>query len=159
MIVPIIIETVLLMNITIRKADERDFPFIFAMMKEFAVFQKTPEKVFITLDQMIKDKDIFNCLVAEVDNKEIAGFATSFFTYYSWTGKGLYLDDLFVRDIFRKQSIGKKLLDAVIDLAKKEQCKRVRWLVSGWNTNAIEFYKKMEAVIDSTDINCDLSLK
>jgi GNAT superfamily N-acetyltransferase len=147
------------MNVTIRKADERDFPFIFEMMKEFAEFQKTPEKVFVTLDQMIRDKDIFNCLVAEVDNKEITAFATFFFTYYSWTGKGLYLDDLYVRDIFRKQSIGKKLLDAVIDLAKKEQCKRVRWLVSGWNANAVEFYKKMGAVIESTEYICDLALE
>jgi GNAT superfamily N-acetyltransferase len=147
------------MNVTIRKADEHDFPAIFSLVKEFAVFQKTPEKVSITLEQMINEKDIFKCLVAEVDNKEIAGFATFFFTYYSWTGKGLYLDDLFVKDIFRKQSIGKKLLDAVIDLARKEKCKKVRWLVSGWNTNAIEFYKKMGAVIDSTDITCDLFLK
>ena len=147
------------MSVTIRKAGERDFPFIFEMMKEFAVFQKTPEKVFITLDQMIRDRDIFNCLVAEVSNKEIVGFATFFFTYYSWTGKGLYLDDLYIKDRFRKQSIGKKLLYAVIDLAKKEQCKRVRWLVSGWNAEAIEFYKKMGAVIETTEYICDLAIE
>jgi len=146
------------MNVTIRKADEQDFPCILFLLKEFSVFQKTPEKVSITLEQMIHEKNFFQCLVAEAENKEIAGFATFFFTYYSWTGRGLYLDDLYVKDSFRKQSIGKKLLDAIIDLAKKEQCKKVRWLVSGWNINAIEFYKKMGAVIDSTDLICDLFL-
>ncbi len=70
----------------------------------------------------------------------------------------MYLDDLYVRDAYRKQSVGKKLLNAIIELAKTERCKKVRWQVSGWNTNAIEFYKKMGAVIDSTDINCDLFL-
>ncbi len=152
-------ENLLLMNVTIRKGDEWDFPFIFALMKEFSIFQKTPEKVTLTLEQLIAEKDIFQCLVAEASDNEIIGFASFFFTYYSWTGKGLYLDDLYVKEGFRNQSIGKKLLDAVIDFAKEERCKKVRWLVSGWNTNAIEFYKKMGAVVDNTDITCDLFLK
>jgi diamine N-acetyltransferase len=146
------------MNVTIRKAREQDFPAILSLIKEFSVFQKTPGKVTITLEQMIKEKDLFQCLIAETGDNEIAGFASYFFTYYSWTGKGLYLDDLYIKDAFRKQSIGKKLLDAVIRLAKDEQCKKVRWLVSGWNKNAIEFYKKMGAVVDDTDLICDLSL-
>jgi diamine N-acetyltransferase len=146
------------MNVTIRKAREQDFPVILSLIKEFSVFQKTPGKVTITLEQMIKEKNLFQCLIAETDDNEIAGFASYFFTYYSWTGKGLYLDDLYIKDAFRKQSIGKKLLDAVIRLAKDEQCKKVRWLVSGWNKNAIEFYKKMGAVVDDTDLICDLSL-
>jgi diamine N-acetyltransferase len=146
------------MNVTIRKAREQDFPVILSLIKEFSVFQKTPGKVTITLEQMIKEKNLFQCLIAETDDNEIAGFASYFFTYYSWTGKGLYLDDLYIKDAFRKQLIGKKLLDAVITLAKDEQCKKVRWLVSGWNKNAIEFYKKMGAVVDDTDLICDLSL-
>ena len=154
-----IVETKLPVNINIRKANERDFPFIFALMKEFSIFQKTPEKLKITLEQLIAEKDIFQFLVAETDDNEVIGFASFFFTYYSWTGKGLYLDDLYVTEGFRNQSIGKKLLDAVIDIAKEERCKKVRWLVSGWNTNAIEFYKKMGAVVDSTDFICDLSLQ
>ena len=146
------------MSVTIRRASRQDFPVIFSLIKEFSIFQKTPEKVTVTLEQMISDENIFKCLVAESDDKEIAGFATFFFTYYSWSGKGLYLDDLYVKDIFRKQAIGKKLLDKIIEIAKEENCKRVRWLVSGWNKNAIDFYKKLGAVIDDTDITCDLLL-
>lgn len=145
------------MNITIRKACVQDFPVVTSLIKEFSIFQKTPEKVTNTLEQMIMDKNIFQCFVAE-DDKEITGFATFFFTYYSWTGKGLYLDDLYVKKAFRKHDIGKKLLDAVIDLAKKEQCKNVRWLVSNWNTNAIDFYKNMGATIDEIDLNCNFRI-
>lgn len=146
------------MNVTIRQASRQDFPVILSLIKEFSIFQKTPEKVTVTLEQMMADEDIFNCLVAESDDKEIVGFATFFFTYYSWSGKGLYLDDLYVKETCRKQAVGKKLLDKIIEIAKEENCKRVRWLVSGWNKDAIDFYKKMGAVIDSTDINCDLLL-
>ena len=74
------------MNVTIRQASRNDFPTILSLIKEFSIFQKTPEKVTITLEQMIKDENIFKCLVAENDDKEIAGFAAFFFTYYSWSG-------------------------------------------------------------------------
>ncbi len=50
------------MDISIRKAIEQDFEEIFVLIKEFAVFQKTPEKVTITPDQMIQDKDMFQSL-------------------------------------------------------------------------------------------------
>jgi diamine N-acetyltransferase len=146
------------MTVTIRKANEEDFRAILSLIKEFAVFQRTPEKVTITLGQMIKEKNLFQCLVAATDDNEIIGFATFFFAYYSWTGKALYLDDLFVRESFRKQSIGRKLLNSIIHLAKDAQCKKVRWQVSNWNVNAINFYKKLGATIDDVEINCDFNI-
>ncbi len=66
------------MTITIRKADEQDFPVILSLIKEFSTFQKTPEKVTVTLQQMIEGKDNFQCLIAETNNREIAGLATFF---------------------------------------------------------------------------------
>ena len=110
------------------------------------------------MEQLQQDKDIFNCLVAETPTGEIVAFATYFFTYYSWTGKALYLDDLYVKKDFRNLSLGKDLLSAIISIATETSCKKVRWQVSKWNDNAIEFYKKMGAVIDDTEINCDLHL-
>ena len=146
------------MNIILRKADENDFPVIISLIKEFSVFQKKPERVTITLEQMIKDKNNFQCIVAVI-KKEIVGFTTFFFTYYSWTGKGLYIDDLYVKESFRKQAIGTKLLGTIIDLAKDKQCKNVRWLVSNWNLNAIDFYKNMGATIDEVDLNCNFQIE
>ncbi|MEO6721958.1 MAG: GNAT family N-acetyltransferase [Ferruginibacter sp.] len=147
------------MNINIRKAGPEDFSTILTLIKEFSIFQKTPEKVTITLEQMVAEKDISQCLVAETNDGEIVAFATYFFAYYSWSGKALYLDDLYVKETFRKQAIGKKLLDSIISIGKNEHCKKIRWQVSGWNSAAIDFYKKMGAVIDETEINCDLVIR
>ena len=47
------------MIIAIRKATPKDFPAILCLIQEFAVFQKTPVKVTITLAQMEKEKDFF----------------------------------------------------------------------------------------------------
>jgi diamine N-acetyltransferase len=147
------------MNTIIRFATELDFPSILSLIKEFSLFQKTPEKVSITLEQMIEEKNYFQCFVAETEDKKIIGFASFFFAYYSWSGKAVYLDDLYVQSQYRKQGMGKKLLDAIIAHAKKEQCRKLRWQVSNWNYNAIAFYKKLGAVIDETEINCDLHLE
>ena len=146
------------MNVTIRKGTESDFPAIYSLLKEFGEFQKTPERVTITPDQMIREKDLFRCFVAEMDDNRLVGVATFFFAYYSWTGKAIYLDDLYVQPAWRKHSIGKRLLNTVIDYAKEEQCKKIRWQVSKWNKNAISFYENMGAIIDDVEINCDLHL-
>jgi GNAT superfamily N-acetyltransferase len=110
------------------------------------------------LAQMDKEKDFFQCVVAETDQHAIIGFASFFLAYYSWTGKALYLDDLYVTECYRKQKIGTQLLDGIIELAKKEQCRKIPWQVSKWKENAIRFYKKMGASIDDVEINCDLDL-
>jgi ribosomal protein S18 acetylase RimI-like enzyme len=146
------------MEMIIRTANEQDFHQVVSLIKEFSVFQGAPEKVAITAEQMMEDKHLFRCFVAETENKEIIGFATCFFAYYSWTGKAVYLDDLYVKEEFRKGGIGRMLLTKVIDLAKEQECKKVRWQVSKWNTNAIAFYKSIGAAIDEVEINCDYIL-
>ncbi|NLR61195.1 GNAT family N-acetyltransferase [Chitinophaga polysaccharea] len=145
------------MDVTIRAAREEDFAQIYQLIREFAHFIKTPEKVAITLPQMIQDKDHFQCMVA-IYQDQIIGFATWFFAYYSWSGKAVYLDDLYVKDQYRGQAIGTALMDAVIAKAREAGCKKVRWQVSNWNQHAIEFYKKRGAQIDEVEINCDLVL-
>lgn len=142
---------------TIRKATEEDFELILNLIKEFSVFINTPEKVSITLEQMIQDKNYFQCMVA-VDEGKIVGFATYFFAYYSWIGKSIYLDDLYVIEEFRGKGIGADLFDAIITIARDENCKKVRWQVSNWNSKAIAFYKSRGAVIDDVEMNCDLIL-
>src|SRR4051812_38140681 len=117
------------MNVNIRKACDADFPAVLALINEFAAFQKTPEKVTITAAQMEQDKDVFQCLVAETGTGTIAGFASFFFAYYSWSGKAVYLDDLYVTEAYRKTKIGIRLLHTVIDIAREAGCKNMRWVV------------------------------
>lgn len=146
------------MELTIRRATEADYPQVLSLIREFARFQGAPEKVTITAEQMRQDAGLFQCFIAE-EGGTVVGFASFFFAYYSWTGKALYLDDLYVREAYRKRGIGKRLLEAVIALAGRERCRKVRWQVSKWNTNAIDFYKSMGATIDDVEINCDLVIE
>src|SRR5258706_3441578 len=96
-------------NITIREADEKDFPAILSLIKELAAFEKAPDKVTNTIEQMKKEKELFYCFVAETDKKEIVGMTICFFAYFTWVGKSLYVDDLIVKESLRRKGIGKKL--------------------------------------------------
>ena len=43
----------------------------------------------------------------------------------------------------------------IFEIAKKENCKRVRWQVLNWNKSAIDVYKKCGAHMDDEWINCN----
>ncbi|GAA4338110.1 GNAT family N-acetyltransferase [Flaviaesturariibacter amylovorans] len=144
---------------SIRPGIATDIPAIHALLLEFATFQQTPEKLTVTIAQLQADHELFRCFVVENVAGRIVGFASYFFAYYSWSGKALYLDDLYVQEAFRQQGFGKALLEAVIEMAKAEQCVKVRWQVSNWNTPAIAFYRAMGATIDAVELNCDLALR
>jgi GNAT superfamily N-acetyltransferase len=147
------------MNFTIRPANEKDFPAILSLIKELALFEKAPEKVTNSVEQMKQEQHLFGSYVAETESGKIIGMSVYFFAYYTWVGKSLYLDDIYVLEEYRRHKIGTALLRKVFEVARAENCKRVRWQVLDWNTNAIEMYKKAGATIDDEWLNCDFDEK
>jgi GNAT superfamily N-acetyltransferase len=144
------------MEIEIRPINVSDFKQLIELFREFATFEKMPEKMTNTVEKMMEDREYFHCFVAVDRQNEIVGYVTYFFSYYTWIGKSLYMDDLYVRPEFRSAGIGTMLINRVIAFAKTENCRKLRWQVSGWNKPAIEFYRKLGAEIDGTEQNCDL---
>ena len=103
---------------------------------------------------MKKEQDLFRCFVAETATGEIVGMALFFLAYYTWVGKSIYLDDIYVKRSLRQQKIGTALLNKVFEVAREEQCQRVRWQVLDWNEPAIAFYRKCGAEISGEWLNC-----
>ena len=147
------------MKFTIRPAEEADYPSILDIIKALALFEKAPEKVTNTVEQMKAEKDYFNCLVATNQEGEIIAICLYFFAYYTWVGKSLYLDDLYVLEPYRRHGIAAALLNELFEVARNEHCNRVRWQVLNWNENAIRFYEKTGATLDDEWINCDFDRK
>jgi len=104
---------------------------------------------------MKAEQDLFSCFVVEHKDGKIIGMALYYLVYYTWVGKSLYLDDLYIQQAFRGQGIGSQLLTKLFTVAKEKQCKRVRWQVLDWNEPAIALYKKTGATIDGEWCNCD----
>jgi GNAT superfamily N-acetyltransferase len=143
------------MRITIREAIPDDYPAVLEMIHSLACFEKASDKVTNTVDRMKEEKEFFQCLVAETEDHELVAVALYFFAYFTWVGKSLYLDDLYVKEAYRRHGIAKRLLRAIFEVARKGKCHRVRWQVLNWNKNAIDLYRKCGAVIDSEWSNCD----
>ncbi len=143
----------------IRKATTNDFPAILGMIKELARFEKAPEKVTNTVKQMEAEQELFECFVVENKDGEVIAMALYYFAYYTWIGKSLYLDDLYVKEAYRGNGIATALIKEIFEVAKKEKCKRVRWQVLDWNEPAIQLYKKLGADVDGEWCNCDFNEK
>ncbi|MCU0458104.1 MAG: GNAT family N-acetyltransferase [Bacteroidales bacterium] len=142
------------MKFTIRRAAEEDFPAILALIKELAGYERSPDAVTNTVEQMRGEKDHFRCFVAESAEQGIVGMALYFFAYFTWVGKSIYLEDIIVSRQYRGLKIGSALMNRVMQEAKYENCKRVRWQVLDWNETAISFYRKCGAEINGDWLNC-----
>ena len=148
------------MEFIIRKGLQADLPMALALIKELATFEKAPDEVIVTIEEMEIDgfgeNPIFKFFVAEVDDK-IVGLSLFYIKYSTWKGKCIFLEDIIVTEQFRQFGIGKKLFDAVVKDAKELNVQRLEWQVLNWNEPAIKFYKKVNSVFDSEWINCKLT--
>ena len=144
------------MTVNIRKIETGDFNVLINFFKEFALFEKLPDKMINSVEQMLLEKEYLTGFVAVNSENKIVGYVTYFFGYYTWIGKSLYMDDLYVQTDSRGLGVGTKLINEVIEFAKAENCKKLRWQVSEWNQPAIDFYKSLGANVDAVESNCDL---
>lgn len=135
--------------LSIRSATIDDVALLHAMIHELAEFEREAGSVTIREEDLARDgfgeSPKFRALIAEWSSRP-AGYAL-FFEYYStWAGRALFLEDLFVRDAFRRRGVGTALLSAVARIALQEKCYGIHWEVLDWNEKAINLYKSMGAV-------------
>lgn len=132
------------MNYHIRKAKPTDLQHILDLIVELAVFEKEPNAVEVTVDELLSSgfgvRPDFTCFVAEINTK-IVGIALVYTRFSTWKGRVLHLEDLIVSEAMRGQGIGSALLDQVVRFADELKVKRISWEVLDWNTPAIEFYE------------------
>ena len=132
----------------IRKGTPTDMPAVLSLIKELAVFEKEPDAVVVTEEDLVRDgfspNPLFHCFVAEV-NDRIIGIALYYYRYSTWKGKTIHLEDLIVKEKKRGIGAGMALYKEVIKQGKKDGVRRIEWAVLDWNQNAIDFYEKTGA--------------
>lgn len=118
----------------------------------------------VNLDSPILDSDLelfrtsnnISSILSEVDNKPlssdnnvlVAGYVLFYPSYSGYFEKpGFFIENMFVRECYRKCGFGKMLFSAVASQAIKLGFTKVDWLTVGWNENAIDFYLGMGAYI------------
>ena len=147
-------------DIIIRKGVETDLEQVLILVKELATYEKAPDEVEVTIEEMHnwgfgKDK-LFEFFVAEQQHK-IVGIALYYYKYSTWKGKCLFLEDIIITESYRRYGLGSKLFNKVVLVAKQQQVRRMEWQVLDWNQPAIDFYKKYKASLDAEWLNGKLT--
>jgi GNAT superfamily N-acetyltransferase len=134
----------------IRKGAREDMPAVLGLIKELAIFEKEPDAVVVTVDELVRDGfgnvPLFHTFVAEADG-EVIGMAFFYYRYSTWKGRTIHLEDLIVKEDKRGTGAGGALYKEVIRFAKANGVRRVEWVVLNWNTHAIQFYERSGAAI------------
>ncbi|MBU0940433.1 MAG: GNAT family N-acetyltransferase [Flavobacteriaceae bacterium] len=141
----------------IRKGQPEDMSAVLGLIQELAIFEKEPDAVLVTVDDLIRDgfgaNPLFNVFVAEIEaendktSTEIVGIALYYYRFSTWKGKTIHLEDLVVKESMRGTGLGYALYSEIIKQGKKDQVRRVEWNVLDWNTPAIDFYEKSGAKV------------
>jgi len=134
----------------IRSATKADVPIVLSFIKKLADYERLSHEVTAT-EEVLRKTLFGRKSTAEVAigylNREPVGFVLFFHNYSTFLGRpGLYIEDLFVDESFRRRGFGRALLLYVARLAEERDCGRLEWAVLDWNEPAVAFYKKLGAV-------------
>ncbi len=136
-------------SFSIRPAQPSDVAHIQAMIMELAIFEKL-EHMVVATEELLHEglfgaRPVCEAIIGE-ENGEVVTFALFFHNFSTFlTRKGLYLEDLYVKQAFRGKGFGRQMLVRLAQLAVERNCGRFEWSVLDWNTPAIDFYKGMGA--------------
>ena len=127
-----------------------DVPAIHAMIVELAVYEKEPDAVVATTQDL--ERALFGASpalfahVAEDGSGNVVGFALWFLNYSTWLGKhGIYLEDLYVKPEHRGGGHGTDLLAHLARTCVERGYGRLEWWVLDWNSPARGFYQSLGA--------------
>jgi GNAT superfamily N-acetyltransferase len=138
------------MSVIVRPATIADLPEIFKFIHALAEYEKAPNEVVLSPDDLQQsffgeNPQVYCILSQEAD--VVTGIAIWHLNYSTWLGKhGLYLEDLFVDPKYRGAGHGKALLIRLAQICVEKGYPRFQWWVLDWNEPAIDFYKSFGAV-------------
>ena len=137
----------------VRDAKAGDAAVILEMIRELAEFERELDQVDATREDLVREgfgaSPRFHALIAEWNGQPVA-YAVYFLAFSTWAGRShLFVEDVFVREPFRRKGIGKAMLRHLAAIAKAENCYGMRWEVLNWNVAAIEFYRSLGATLQT----------
>jgi GNAT superfamily N-acetyltransferase len=134
---------------TLRPTTPSDIATLHRLMRDFAAYEKLEHRFKITEvalhDVLFGAKPAIDSVLAEVDGTTV-GFALWYFLFGTFSGQyGLFVEDVYVEPAHRGRGIGYALFRHLARIALARECAHMEWNVLGWNTPAIEFYRRIGA--------------
>jgi len=133
----------------ITKITPERVPELLKLIKELARFERLADEVEATVpvlrESFFGPQPAAGALLADCEGK-LAGYAIYFYTFSSFIGRrGIWLEDVYVRPKFRRQGLGRGLIEAVARIGAERNCGRFEWTALNWNKRALDFYDRLGA--------------
>ncbi len=134
-------------RIVVRKADRKDGAAFADLVRSLAEYERLPlpedEQLRRIREHAFGRKKLFELLIA-YSGKEAVGYTVFFMTYSTFLAMPtLFIEDIFVREEFRRSGAGSSMFLKLIGIAKRRKCGRIEWMVLSWNNLAIGFYERI----------------
>lgn len=139
-----------LTHFKIKPATKKDVPVILSFIKKLADYERLSHEVVAT-EELLQRTLFGQRRTAEVAigycNDAPVGFVLFFHNFSTFIGRpGIYIEDLFVEEAYRRRGFGGALLAHIAKLAEARDCGRLEWSVLDWNEPAVNFYTKLGAM-------------
>ena len=143
------------MSVHVKKASEKEISVIVILLREFAEFENLSEFCEVT-EEKLKDamfgENAFVEGLITFDGETPIGYTLFYPNFASFRGqKGLYLEDIYIKQDCRGKGVGEMMLRHLARIAKERGCERIDFQVPDWNTPAIKFYEKLGAKRDEEE--------
>lgn len=137
------------MEFSITQITRNELASLLELIRELARFERLEHEVEATVESLAESlfgpNPVAGALIGRV-NGTLAGYALYFFTFSSFIGRtGIWLEDLYVKPEFRRQGLGRAMIEAVARVGAGKNCGRFEWTALNWNKNALDFYRKLGA--------------
>ena len=138
----------------IRAATPRDIPAIVSLVRGLARYERLSRWCHPDPRKLRRHgfgrRRYFETLLCERDGRVI-GVAVYYLAYSTFSsGPVLFVEDIFVLPKERGAGAGTALMRALAQVALREGCNQMEWIVLGWNKPAIRLYNRLGARLDRT---------
>jgi ribosomal protein S18 acetylase RimI-like enzyme len=134
-------------GLSLRMAMPEDAIVLNEMVGAFAAYERLPNQSSVESlrHELSRPDKVVEAVLAFLDGVPV-GFVVFFQTYSTFIAKrGLYLEDIYVKEEFRNRGVATALLRYIARIAVDRQYGRVEFTVLLWNTIAIEFFETLGA--------------
>ncbi len=136
-------------KIAVRRAERGDAAAFTGLVRSLAEYERLPppgeEQLRRIRRHAFGPEKLFELLIA-FSGREAVGYTVFFMTYSTFLAMPtLYIEDIFVKEEYRRSGAGSAMFLKLIGIAKRRKCGRLEWMVLSWNSLAIDFYERMGA--------------
>ena len=135
------------MEIVFKKAESEDIVKLVEFMQEYYEYDhlafdwKVAQKA---LQELLGDESLGSAWLIHCDGIEVGYIVVSFMCSLEFHGRAAFIDELYIREGYRKRGIGAKALEYVIEFCRSKRIDALRLEVERSNEQAQSIYKKFD---------------